>query len=271
MRKVILSFMFIGAGLLMASCGSTKQAMSVSSLGGEWNIIKVDGKTVTGNKDQVPFIGFDIAQGRIYGNSGCNRMMGSFEANSAKPGTLSFGPIAGTRMACPDMDMEKNVLTALGQAKSYKLLSDNKADNSYVVALCNEKGKEVLLMEKIKKGKETATLDMLNGEWNIAKIKGNAPGQSEKTPYIGFSVADNRVYGSAGCNSITGMLKQEEGVSNSLDLSKLATTMMMCADMEVEQQVLSALNTIKSFSELAEGQMGLYDASGNLVITLAKR
>lgn len=264
MRKLILSFAIIGASLAMVSCSSSKQAIPVSALNGEWNIVKVAGKAIPSTNGKTPFIGFDIAQGRIYGNSGCNRMMGTFNANSAKSGVLSFGPIAGTRMACPDMSTEQSILTALSEVKSYKTV----AGKELSIALCNSKGKEIMLLEK---GTQTATLDMLNGEWNIETINGKALGQSEKVPYIGFNVAEKRVYGNAGCNSISGMLQQEEGVSNSINLDKLAATMMMCANMEVEQQVLAALNIIKTFNSLPDGKMGLYDVDGNLVVTLVKK
>lgn len=266
MRKLILSFACIGASLAMVSCGSSKQAIPVSALNGDWNIVKVAGKAISPANGKAPFIGFDIAQGRIYGNSGCNRMMGTFNANSAKSGVLSFGPIAGTRMACPDMSIEQSILNALSEVKSYKTV----AGKDLSIALCNSKGKELVLLEKGANG-QSATLDMLNGEWNIEKINGNPLGKSEKVPFIGFNVAEKRVFGSAGCNSMTGMLEQEEGISNSINLDKLALTMMMCADMEVEQQVLAALNTVKTFNSLPDGKMGLYDANGNLVITLVKK
>lgn len=266
MRKLILSFVFAAGSLLMVSCGSSKQTVPLSALSGEWNFVKVNGKAVSSVNGATPFIGFDIAQGRIYGNSGCNRIMGTFSANSAKSGVLSFGSIAGTRMACPDMTTEQSILNALGEVKSYKKV-DGK---DLAIALCDSKGNSLVILEKGVQA-QTATLDMLNGEWKIEMINGKALGKSEKVPYIGFNIADKRVYGSAGCNSINGMLEQDPGKSNSINLDKLATTMMMCADMEVEQQVLAALNTIKTFNSLPDGKMGLYDVNGNPVIILVKK
>lgn len=266
MRKLILSFVFAAGALFMVSCSSGKKAIPVSALSGDWNFVEVNGKPVSSVDGNTPFIGFDIAQGRIYGNSGCNRMMGTFNANSAKSGVLSFGPIAGTRMACPDMSVEQSILNALSEVKSYKKI----AGKDLSIALCNSKGKTVAVLVK-GASTQNATLDMLNGEWKIEKINGKALGKSEKVPYIGFNVTDKRIYGSAGCNSINGMLEQEEGVANSIKLDKLAMTMMMCADMEVEQQVLAALNTIKTFNSLPDGKMGLYDADGNLAVILVKK
>ena len=92
----------------------------------------------------MPFIGFDVAQKRIYGNSGCNRMMGSFEADSLKPGTLKFGQIGSTRMMCPDMKTEQMVLGALDKVTSFQTVSD-KPD---VITLCNQDGQPLMTLER---------------------------------------------------------------------------------------------------------------------------
>ena len=76
MKKLVLKMMAVCAGALIVSCGSGKNMLSVSSLDGEWNITEVDGQKIS--TERMPFIGFDVAQKRIYGNSGCNRMMGRF-------------------------------------------------------------------------------------------------------------------------------------------------------------------------------------------------
>lgn len=120
MKKVLLSICMVSAVFAMSSCGSTKEAASLSSLNGEWNIIEVNGSAIVPAENQeLPFIGFDTATGKVYGNSGCNRMMGSIDLNS-KPGTIDMSRLGSTRMACPDMTTEQNVLNALGQVKSYK-------------------------------------------------------------------------------------------------------------------------------------------------------
>ena len=80
MKKVIFKMTAVCASaLILASCGGSKNMLTLSSLNGEWNITEVDGQKITDKK--MPFIGFDVAQKRIYGNSGCNRMMGTFDAD----------------------------------------------------------------------------------------------------------------------------------------------------------------------------------------------
>ena len=65
--------------------------VTVEGSGGIVCPIQVNGEEV-GNMEasRKPFIGFDMAAGRIYGNSGCNRMMGTFSVDSLKPGILHF-------------------------------------------------------------------------------------------------------------------------------------------------------------------------------------
>jgi len=66
MKKVIFKMTAVCASaLILASCGGSKNMLTLSSLNGEWNITEVDGQKITDKK--MPFIGFDVAQKRIYG------------------------------------------------------------------------------------------------------------------------------------------------------------------------------------------------------------
>ena len=83
MKKVFVSICVAGAALAMSSCRSVEKAVPVSSINGEWNIIEVNGsKVAPGESRTLPFIAFDTATGRVSGNSGCNRMMGTFDVNA---------------------------------------------------------------------------------------------------------------------------------------------------------------------------------------------
>lgn len=78
MKKVFVSICIASTVLAMFSCRSVEKAVPLASINGEWNIIEVNGSKVTpGESRTLPFITFDTATGRVSGNSGCNRMMGS--------------------------------------------------------------------------------------------------------------------------------------------------------------------------------------------------
>ena len=98
------------------------------TLAGEFAPLAADGRQVD--------IRFLPKEGRAAGFSGCNRFTGSYTVSdvSANSGALTFGPIAGTRMACPQGrgDIEQPFLQTLGKVTAYRLtdntlsfLSDN--------------------------------------------------------------------------------------------------------------------------------------------------
>lgn len=263
MRKIVVSIVVVAAVLAIMSCGTTRNAVSLSSLNGEWNIIEVNGAAVVpGMGEKLPFIGFDTATGKVFGNSGCNRMMSSFDVN-AQPGTIDLGRLASTRMACPDMTTEQNVLNALGQVKGYKKAGRHN------IALCNASGRPVVVLAK---KDPSVKLSALNGEWTIAEAGGQAiPSGLEKQPFISFDVKQKTLHGNAGCNLINGSFVTDKDNPRSISFPRVAATMMACPDMEVEGRVLKAMNEVKSFDILTGGGIGLYNADGALVMVLEKR
>ena len=164
---------------------SVEKAISLSSINGEWNIIEVNGSKITpGESKSLPFIAFDTATGRVSGNSGCNRMMGSFDVN-AKPGSLELTGMASTRMMCPDMTTENNVLNAFAQVKGYKRQVRTKCILQFVQPSgCRSTKKEA-----------DVKLSVLNGEWKIKEVNGEAiPSGMEKQPFIAFDVKKKTIH-----------------------------------------------------------------------------
>lgn len=263
MRKLVLKFMAVCTGALIVSCGSGKNMLSISSLDGEWNITEVDGQQIS--TERMPFIGFDVAQKRIYGNSGCNRMMGSFEADSLKPGALKLGQIGSTRMMCPDMKTEQMVLSALDKVTSFQTVSDKPE----VISLCNQDGQPLMTLEK--KADPEVSLSDLSGEWAVELVNGKKiVGTADVAPFIGFNLDESRIYGNVGCNTINSALTQEDGKPNSLKFGNVAATMMMCPDMETETIVLNALNETRRFS-MKDGKVYLLGENGNELLVLKKQ
>ena len=74
MKKLSTMGVALLAIVLASSCGSSKNALQTSALEGEWNIITVNGKEATADKDV--FIGLNLKENRVYGCAGCNRIMG---------------------------------------------------------------------------------------------------------------------------------------------------------------------------------------------------
>jgi heat shock protein HslJ len=142
--KKVFAFICMASLLSLSSCSSSKNAAAVSTLGGAWDIIEIDGNAVVPAPNQTfPFLVFDTSTGRVHGNSGCNQMSGTFNAQ-AKPGILDLSALVSTRMACIDMTLENKVLKALSQVKKFKRLNDINA------ALCNATGKTLVVLKKKK-------------------------------------------------------------------------------------------------------------------------
>ena len=98
-------------------------ASGVTLEGTEWRLVALGGEPVAaGDNRSAP--GFRlVADGRkVQGNAGCNRMMGSYQHDG---GSLKFGPLASTKMACPAMETETRFLAALDAATRYELAGSN--------------------------------------------------------------------------------------------------------------------------------------------------
>lgn len=113
MKKFLyVCLVMIGVGLL-ASCKSPKVAVAnFSDLDGEWNIVELNGNALN-PADTHQFIVFDMVRKSVSGNAGCNRMMGQLEFSDTHKNIIKFPQLVTTRMACPDMSGEQELLQTL--------------------------------------------------------------------------------------------------------------------------------------------------------------
>ncbi len=262
MDKVFVFSCVAWTALVASSCASTRNAATVADIGGEWNIIELNGEPVVPPPGQAfPFIGFDAGRGEVYGESGCNRMTGRFDTE-AKPGTLGLGALGSTRMTCPDMTLERKVLDALSQVKKCRKLDGGQ------IALCRSSGRMVAVLQR--RAAEPAP-DGLDGRWIVCEAGGEAvPGDVKKKPFLEFDFGEKRMNGNAGCNVINGNIRTEEGNPAALSFTDVLCTMMMCPDMEVERRVLKALDAVRSFGRTDNGGAVLYDADNRPVLVLTR-
>jgi heat shock protein HslJ len=88
--------------------------------GAEWTAVEIDGVPISG-VDRRPTA--TVAGDRIAGFGGCNRYTGQIKETS--PGEIAIGPIAGTRMACPEpeMQLEDRFFASLGKTVRYSFLA----------------------------------------------------------------------------------------------------------------------------------------------------
>ncbi len=141
MKKLILTACV--ATVFAALCAAcVKRGDTIAQLNGEWNITLVDGKKP--NSKVTPWIGFDIAEKRIYGNLGVNHVIGTLDTE-VKPGMIDLSQLGLTRMmgAPEDMEVENRVSEALGKVISYRV-----TDHGNRVNLYDERGTRVLELQR---------------------------------------------------------------------------------------------------------------------------
>jgi heat shock protein HslJ len=103
------------------SAGSSTRVAEVAAaevdLVGAWLLEDLGGRGVM---DMVQTtIEFD-GEGRVFGSGGCNRFTGAYTFDD---GVLGLGPLAATKMMCPEavMDQEDRFLGALGEVERVEM------------------------------------------------------------------------------------------------------------------------------------------------------
>lgn len=203
-------------------------------LDGEWNIDNVNGQKVTG--EERPFITFDLSQGRIYGNNGCNIV--NADAVTGKGNKLQFTGMMSTQKYCANAPFEHLINTTLDQVRSYKI---SRYGHEYYLDLFNDRGHLIMVLRK-------HNMDFLNGAWRVTAINGQ-PNSNEGVQFV-FDLPEKKIHGNAGCNIINGEITIDPDVTNSVQFSNIASTRMMCPDLATETAVLIALEeTEKAFAK----------------------
>ena len=110
-------------------------------------------------------------------------------------------------------------------------------------------------------------MDVLGGEWDVVAI-GEMAVPEAVGAFMGFDMNESVVYGSTGCNQLTGAMPTAVGAEPLF--GALGCTRRMCPDMSVEDAMLSALGAVVDF-KVEGGNLYLLDAAGNTVVSLQKR
>jgi len=138
-RRSAIAVSLVAFGLVLAACGgddgsgSDGDTQDPAALQGEaWILTQM---LTAGGQTEIVDVGVNASFDgtTISGVSGCNRYNASYEATGAQ---ISFGPIAGTKMACPEPESstEARFLQLLEGVASYEVdgraMSMNDADGT---------------------------------------------------------------------------------------------------------------------------------------------
>lgn len=89
-------------------------------LEGAWVLQSIGGEDVgaAGLPKGAPMLRFDVTEMRVSGHGGCNAFTAPFRVEGRR---ITIGPVAATRMACPDMESEKRFFSALLESHAFEL------------------------------------------------------------------------------------------------------------------------------------------------------
>ena len=102
---ILLVTLALSACVKVAKNVKAQSTLSVLA-GSEWGPDNANGS------DQ--FVAFKTG-GEVIGHGGCNRFFGSYDQSGD---SLTFGPLASTKMACPNLGEEQAFMQALQSARS---------------------------------------------------------------------------------------------------------------------------------------------------------
>jgi len=252
----------LGCLLFLASCSSIKNVPAFSDMEGEWNIAKVNDTILPVELgSQQPFIGFDTKNGKIYGNSGCNQIKASLKLYTM-PDSIEIKQAISTMMSCPNVEMEKKVLGALAQTKSFRKTNEKE------LALCNSSGHPVLMLEK---RYSPMSFSELQGGWHVLSVFNHLlPDNQDKNSFLIFDTDGKTINGKIGCNRITGKLEMDENALLHVSVAKDSLQWNSSSDREVRNNILSALGSVKKYGRLDKHNIAFYTISGAQVLVLQK-
>lgn len=194
-----------------------------------------------------------FAAGALQVFAGCNRLRGGYTIDGDR---VTFGPMAGTLMACPPPlgDVENAVAHALTGTQRFTVAGD-------ALTLVPDTG-GALTFAKLPPPRLDGT------SWTVTGF--NNGRQAVVSPLTGTTLTlafrDGRVSGFAGCNDFHGTYTRD---GDRLTIGRLATTRKACAGegvMAQEQQLVAALESVTTWA-IDHGMLDLHRGDGERALT----
>ena len=89
--------------------------------------------------------------------------------------------------------------------------------------------------------------------WKLIEINGKpVEATAPREAFITLKNEDRRINGNGGCNTLNGTYELSEG--NRIRFSQMATTMMACLNMEIEEALKRALEMADNYTLSADGK-----------------
>ena len=128
MKRSLL--LFLAITLITGSCSKQVQQAKSTNMkpnapleNTRWKLMSLEGISQLPTIEKDVWIQFVLNSASFRGNAGCNNMTGTYKAEGS---TLKIGPVAMTRMMCPEpnMKIEQGVARAVNEVDSYEIQGD---------------------------------------------------------------------------------------------------------------------------------------------------
>lgn len=120
MKYVLICLLAVTLG----SCSSSRNSSAdLNQLSGDWVLTVFPYETKALAEvftARIPELQLEVPGRKVTGNTGCNRMFGSFTVNGSE---FHFGNLGSTKMACPGYD-ETIYVNALNRVNRYGVNND---------------------------------------------------------------------------------------------------------------------------------------------------
>lgn len=235
-----------------------KEVAKVDFTAGTWHLRSINGYTLSADTDgddgERPYLIFEEATGRFYGNDGCNTVNGGFISHGD---SLRFDNMLSTMRMCADAKYAQEFTIALDQTRTCKIVED-KAES--ILEFRNEKGKVLMTLAR-------PAMEFLSGSWQVVKIDGHTVDSPDLKLVI--DLPERRIHGNTGCNVLNGSIFIDPDKASVIQFQQIGVTMAMCPDAKWETPLLVALESVETVSQTDNNQIvEMLDVHGNTVLTL---
>ncbi|HCO67686.1 MAG TPA: META domain-containing protein [Dysgonomonas sp.] len=225
------------SALAFHSCTSTTP-LTREQMEGYWVLKTLNGQDARSQfAGALPTLQFNFDDNTISGTGGCNRYSGPY---TYKEGILSAPNLASTRMLCTENNNESEYLLQLSGTNNVLSIQND-------LLTITKDGRVIMEFEKGSAPAENyqVNAESLKGTWTLKTIDGAQASDSYTTeggkiPTISFNFDDNRVFGNAGCNNFNASFTL--GENGQVIISRPASTMMACPNMEGENKFMQAIS-----------------------------
>lgn len=125
MKNPLRILAVVALALLAGSCSSTQchcrayqKKYRRPLTGTVWQLVQLHGRSIRPAEGTYTLT-FSADDGRMHGIGACNRLTAAYATD--KTWALTFGPIAATRMACPDLEQEYEFIRVLRSTTHYDM------------------------------------------------------------------------------------------------------------------------------------------------------